>query len=58
MKRYSFKLQWWDGQGGTYIRSFDTWEERDRFRKMVERHDWRGHSNVTVWENIIEEVAQ
>lgn len=50
MKQYYYKLQWTDGQGGVYCRTFDTYEDREAFKPRVERRDWRGMSNLTTWE--------
>ena len=57
MKKYFFMLQWGDNHGGSYTRSFSTLEERDSFRKMVEKKDWRGQSNVTVWERTVDDTV-
>ena len=43
-------LSWNDGNGGSYTRTFTTYEERETFKKRVERRDWRGMLNTTVWE--------
>lgn len=48
-----YKLQWWDGNGGTYIRSFDTEEERAAFISRIARKTIRGAWNYTTWENEI-----
>ena len=54
----SYKLQWWDGNGGTYIRSFGTEEERATFISRIARKTIRGTWNYTTWESeIIKEVT-
>ena len=49
-KTIYFMLSWNDGNGGSYTRTFTTYEERETFKKRVERRDWRGMLNTTVWE--------
>ena len=51
--RKVFCLQWWDGCGGTYMYTFRSQEERDTFRKRVERVDKHGKSNVQTWESTV-----
>ena len=51
MGKVLYKLQWNDGQGGVFTKTFHSWEEREAFRARVEQRDWRGLSNVTVWES-------
>lgn len=50
MKKMYFMLQWNDGNGGSYTKSFSTMEERTAFIPRISRRDWRGHLNYTVWE--------
>ena len=46
-----YKLQWNDGNGGSYTRTFNSYEERAAFIPRIEKRDWRGLLNYTVWEN-------
>ena len=51
MGEFIFMLRWNDKNGCTHTRGFQTWDERDQFRALVELCDWRGLSNCTVWES-------
>jgi len=58
MTKYYYMLQWWDGNGGTYIRTFHSYEERAEFIPRISRRDWRGLLNYTVWERTAGDTVQ
>ena len=47
-----FRVQWNDNNGGTFIRTFNSYEERAAFIPRIARRDWCGHLNYTTWENV------
>lgn len=49
-KKIYFMLAWNDNNGGSYTRSFATYEERAAFIPKISKRDWRGLLNYTVWE--------
>lgn len=51
MDKYFYMLQWNDGNGGSYTRTFYTYEERANFIPRIAKRDCRGQLNYTVWEN-------
>ncbi len=48
--KISYRLQWWDGNGGTYFRCFDSLEERTEFISRIARKTARGIWNYCTWE--------
>ena len=58
MRKFYFMLQWNDGNGGSYTRTFSTYEERAAFIPRISRRDWRGQLNYTVWERTASDTVQ